>query len=227
MNHTLMNAEEVIQLSPVQAGFPADYITQGIYLNERTVFMGWLGSDFRGDLIADLVDYSGATEWERGKTYSQDDQVIHKGLYYVSLSNDNGLPPTDPSGWTPGDKFQEADYQSLWDQCLGVHFALVHLKPALTWATFEADSGGIMVKSNQDAGRMTVGDRGFSKYESLVKAQINQSKELIIEYICEALQDTERKELYQNTFFEKWDSWKQLNGARPTNTQRRFISYRY
>lgn len=227
MKQTLLNAEEVIQLTPVQSNFPTAYINQGIYLNEVTVFMNWLGRDFRNDLIEDMVDYSAATPWVNGTAYAIDAQVIHKGLVYISLITDNNLPPQNPVGWKLGDKFEEEDYQTLWEDSLGLHLALEILKPALTFTTYEADSGGIMVKAEERSGRMTANQLNFKSYVSMVESQISKSKELVILYICEALQDSERKALYQNTFFEKWDSWTQINGARPSNTQRRTFSYRY
>jgi len=226
-NQTLQNAKEVIQKSPVQETFPTAYVDQGLFLSEATVFFNWLGNDFRQDLIDDLVDYSGTGNWVRGTAYAQDAQVIYKGVVYISLIADNNLPPTDTSGWKVGDKFQESDYQTLWDYALGLHLALEAIKPALTFTTYEADSGGVMVKTEENSGRMTASTGNFSSYVKQVEAQISKSKELVILYICEALLDSERKDLYENTSFQKWDDWKQINGLNTANTQRRYISYRY
>jgi len=226
-NQTLQNSQEVIQKSPVQETFPTAYVDQGLFLSEMTVFLNWLGMDFRQDLIDDLVDYSGAVKWVRGTAYALDAQVIHKGVVYISLTADNNLPPTDRSAWKVGDKFQESDYQTLWDYALGLHLALEAIKPALTFTTYEADSGGVMVKTEENSGRMTASTGNFSSYVKQVETQINKSKELVILYICEALQDDQRKDFYKNTSFQKWDSWQQINGLNPANTQRRWISYRY
>ena len=84
-----------------------------------------------------------------------------------------------------------------------------------------------MVKTDENAGRQTANQTNFRSYVSQVETQINKSKELVILYICDALQDSERKNLYKNTSFQKWDSWTQINGGNPRNTQRRYISYRY
>ena len=51
MNQTLNNAQEVIRRSPVQETFPTGYVDQGLYLSEMTVFLNWLGKEFREDLI--------------------------------------------------------------------------------------------------------------------------------------------------------------------------------
>ena len=138
MPQTLLSKAEVRSLAKVSK-YTCDL--QDIYQVEQREARLKLGIDFYNELIADLVDYSSASEWEDGTTYSAEDVVIWDGIFYQAIS-ETDTEPTTVEFWELAPKFDKDCFNTLWCNYLGVYLALNVVKNSLMHQFVKIDRPG-------------------------------------------------------------------------------------
>lgn len=112
---------------------------------EEYEFLKCLGIAFKDVLVADLVDYSSAPDYESGSSYNEGDVVVYNGVYKKATQNTSQEP--NGSDWINAPKFTTDCYETLWCNYLARYLALTVIKDKLqTWATHITEQG-VIVKS--------------------------------------------------------------------------------
>jgi len=221
----IWTAKEVIRFTPVEDNFPTAMVNKVLDLNERGMFIDFLGLDFYDILVADLSDHAAATDFDNTVTYAVDQKVIYLDIVYISLENSNGDVPKNSSKWAEATKFDTEEYQNLWVDSLRIYGAFEIMNPSRILSTYKTDSGGSYEKFNEDAGRRTASGHAMKMIHQTNGTLQNRAKELLIRFICKALEDSDRKAYYEKVGFITGEEARQIEGAR-LQSQRRSIAYR-
>lgn len=138
---TLLTENDVVLFAPMNYNFPRCDI-KTIFLIEQAEARSCLGESHYTELLADLVDYSAAVEYQEGTAYAVDQTVSYKGVYYTSINATNN-PPSYLTDWQYADKFQSATNNDLWP-FLGQYLALVVLKSVIPMTTVDISAQGMV-----------------------------------------------------------------------------------
>ena len=117
---TISKPREVIIYSGISPHFPPCDV-QDISQVEIHIFRRLLGWDFYKDMLSELVDYSGAEDWEAGD-YTTGDVVKYKDLFFVAVVDTSSNPDTED--WRIADKFNTECYNDLYSNHLARYIAL-------------------------------------------------------------------------------------------------------
>lgn len=129
-------------MSEIPSNDLARCVIRNILMMEREEREYCLGREFYDALIEDLVDYDSAVAWAPG-SYSADDVVIYKGVYYKALE----LTSSEPSSrqfWTMAPKFTTDAHNSLWDAALGKYLALSAIRDSIPPTSTQFRSTGVI-----------------------------------------------------------------------------------
>lgn len=140
---TLVTPSQIVDLTNIDINFDLCSL-RNVYNIELAVFRKNLCSEFREDLVNDLVDFSSVAEYSDTKAYSADDKVKFRGEYYTALKATTGNRPTVTQFWTPSDHFKKDDYNELYNRHLAEYLALSVLKYQLPFIMTKVKNEGVL-----------------------------------------------------------------------------------
>lgn len=145
MMSSVITAYEVIKYGPTRQNYPITFICNHIQRKEYVLFSKcYLGTGFRGKLIADLEAPAGVSDYNASTTYSIDDAVKYEGSVLISLTDNNNVNPDDDDGtnWRESRKFKSDIYQELWDTFMKYWLAFEIAHTSVKYSTYDIGAHG-------------------------------------------------------------------------------------
>lgn len=140
---SLLTSIEAIELARIGKEFPPCDI-QDIEQVELTQFNICFTLDFYEALLADLVDYSGVTQWVNTTPYEVGDLVVYMGRVYEAIANNTNVLPMVGDKWKFARKFTSDCYNDLWNKGrLGRWLALLTLKTTIPFSATKLSGMGV------------------------------------------------------------------------------------
>ena len=140
MVKTLLTTSEVLTLAKANSKIPKcslDDIHQIEYRERRTC----LGKAFYDSLLEDLIDHSGAEEYQSGQIYAADDVVLFEGIYYKAKAETSALP-SKKSDWEVAPKFNTEANNELWCRFLGIYLARLVIRNSISALSTQLTAAG-------------------------------------------------------------------------------------
>lgn len=188
---TIINPAEVKYLSGVNKNIPACSFSS-VQQVEKRERRNCLGKTFYDSLLADVVDYSGANEYDSATAYVLDDVVIYKGIYYKATGATTGNAPSDYTKWEYAPKFSEAAYNTLWTEYLGMYLALNVLEFTLTGANVDFSDQGLIQHKGETFQQAS--ESSIKRFQMGVTSRISTVLANMTEFLQE---EAEGEPLYQ------------------------------
>lgn len=227
---SLLTTWEILKELPFEDEFSTSYVTPHIERRETSAFRKCFSVDFLEILEADKIDVSDAEIFNSTLTYSEGDLVVYKNQVYESLQDANTTDvwaDEDESFWILVKKFNEGDYNTLWDEGLRQHLAYYIAVPSIKFGTYKMSGKGltkIIEARNQGTGVNSVDMREF---QSVKKELIEISDEALDNaryWLLKWYQDADRTD-DEKALFSEVDFINSLSLKKPVYSGRR-ISFR-
>jgi len=168
---TLLTAQDVVDNAPVDPNSYADQRSQFIAMREEKLFRAKFGMDFYKALLADKVRYSAVSgsgltvyaNFQEGTTYAANAVVLYKNRLYKAKSNGTTQIPTNEGRWIVAPKFEDENYEYLWQRYLRTVLAFSVSNDSLFYRMVSDTPMGILQKYEegktrpikvQEAGRL-------------------------------------------------------------------------
>ena len=164
----LITAWEVVKYSSAERDYPTMYICSLIPIKEPSLFRACLGMDFYKELLGDVNDFSGVTEYVDTVTYSVGDLVLNGGCVLRSLQDNNlgNLFADDfADWWVEADKFKKECNNLLWNKYLRYYLAYEIFALSLRSATYKAGAKGLVEMVDDPTGIISAKKVTFSDYK--------------------------------------------------------------
>jgi hypothetical protein len=183
---TLITIKEVELLSGIDGKLPTCG-NSDIYQVEQRERRRCIGNDFYDALVADLANYSAATQYEAGTEYVDGDTVIYNGLYYTATTTTTNAP-SNHQDWTYADKFNEADYNTFWGGFLGPYLAVNVLAWVMPFAATKVASQGVVRNFGENFQSASASD--MKRLQAALNARIVTVNENMREYLKDQTENT-------------------------------------
>lgn len=103
-----------------------------------------LGFDYRGELEADLADYTDAQKYAVGN-YAEKDIVIFEGIYYEALRATSSSP-NNSEDWKTAPKFLTTCIENFWCKYLGRYLSLKVFRNSITPNSIRLSDNGLTAR---------------------------------------------------------------------------------
>lgn len=129
-----------------------------------------IGYDLWQRMITAQADYSGAEEYDPGRTYSAGETAKYKGWYYAAVTETTGAPPSNTAVWAEAPKFDPAgdcaeEFEELWCTFLAPYLANLTLAQRLPYLHTQIKDIGVL---NYGGDSYDTADE--TSYDRLIKA---------------------------------------------------------
>lgn len=175
-----MNSLEVIYYSRIGKHFPPCDISD-ILQAEQYIARAKIGKEFYQALIADLVDYTGVSQYVAGTTYNQGDNVAYRGIIYTVTAVTSNKIPTVTTDWTQAPKFGTACFENLWCNYLARYIALCVIANTIPKIAAKITAEGIVVLEGD--GYRAAGKERISDLKAWAAANIEMTWANMVDYI--------------------------------------------
>lgn len=182
---SLITTNEVIKHSFAERNFPPDKVSRLLEIVETRFMRNCFGNDFYDTLKDDVVDWSNVAEWTPG-SYSIGDLRFWEDDIYESTQNTNTEEPSlVATKWKEADKFDTAEYNTLYKLYLRPVLANEIVRVAVPLETIKFTAKGAVVQLDDSANTTGADSASLDAALRHAKEIIEMMKSEMIEYVKE------------------------------------------